>query len=311
MVTVTLGPDGLVAPHAGPVPVARLPRRVRLSRTAVEHLAALTGTPLPWGRRPGPSATSRALDPQSAPATPAPEDLDPEAELRRLHLVTGPGEVAHEALAAMAVLGSPEVLVDVDVSVRRAGAPAGYVQVHSWQRCHGGRVSSLSTAGGRPMELAWFDEDLWQVELARAVTLPAPATRDVPPATVVDLPHELLLGSGEALRLHREDVLAELVRRHPGGVHVDDDPAPVGATATDEQLRLLHGSARGRMRTVVAGRGPAGDRKAGWVSWVLFPDGWRALTPHVRDGVARVRVHPVDPLRLGVEVARLVTGVRA
>ena len=65
------------------------------------------------------------------------------------------------------------------------------------------------------------------------------------------------------------------------------------------------------MRTVVSGVGPTGTRKVGWVSWVLFPDGWRALTPHTRDHRARVRVHPVEPLRLGVEVARLVTLVTA
>ena len=309
MVTVTLGPDGRTAPP-DPDPVARLPRRFRLSRAAVEHVAARTGTPLPWERRPAPSATARALDAESS-AAPEPEPADPEGELRRLRLMTVVGDLEPEVAAAMAVFGTPEVLVDVDVSVRRAEAPAGFAQVHAWQRFRGGRVSSLSTAGGRLMELGWFDDDLWQVELARALTVRVPVTRVAPPAPVVDLPHELLLGSGEALRLHREDVLAELVRRHAGAVHTDDDPAPLGVTRTGEQLRLLHGATVGRMRTVVAGVGTTGARKVGWVSWLLFPDGWRALTPYVRDGEPRVRVHPVEPLRLGVEVARLVTGVRA
>lgn len=306
MVTITLGPDGRTAP-ADPDPVARLPRRFRLSRAAVEHVAARTGTPLPWEHRPAPSAAARALDPPTPEQEPEP--ADPEGELRRLRLTTATGDLEPEVTAAMAVFGAPEVLVDVDVSVRRPEAPAGHAQVHAWQRFRGGRVSSLSTAGGRLMELGWFDDDLWQVELARAVTVRAPASRPASPAPVVDLPHELLLGSGEALRLHREDVLAELVARHAGSVHADDDPVPLGVAATGEQLRLLHGAA-GRMRTVVAGVGTTGARKVGWVSWLLFPDGWRALTPHVRAGVPRVRVHPVEPLRLGVEVARLVTGVR-
>ncbi|GAA2139778.1 hypothetical protein GCM10009844_08850 [Nocardioides koreensis] len=308
MVTVTLGPDGRTAPP-DPEPVARLPRRFRLSRPAVEHLAARTDTPLPWERRPAPPATAR-LDAEP-PAAAEPEPADPEGELRRSRLVTAAGDLEPEVAAAMAVFAAPEVLVDVDVSVRRAQAPAGFAQLHAWQRFRGGRVCSLSTAGGRMMELGWFDDDLWQVELARAVTVRAPTTRPSAPARVVDLPHELLLGSGEALRLHREDVLAELVRRHTGGVHADDDPAALGVADTGEQLRLLHGASVGRMRTVVAGVGATGARKAGWVSWLLFPDGWRALTPYVHAGEARVRVHPVEPLRLGVEVARLVTGVRA
>ena len=308
MVTITLGPDGRTTTPAAD-PVARLPRRFKLSRPAVEHVAALTGTPLPWEHLPGPSATQQALD---GPAAPAPEPQeDPESELRRLRLLNVAGDLEPEVAAAMAVLGAPEVLVDLDVSVRRAEAPGGYARVHSWQRFRSGRVTSLSTAGGRLLELGWYDDDLWQVELARAVTVRPPVTRAGPPAEVVDLPHELLLGSGEALRLHREDVLAELVRRHTGSVHVHDDPAPLGAAGTDEQVRLLHAAALGRMRTVVSGVGRTGAHRAGWVSWLLFPDGWRALTPHVRAGEPRVRVHPVEPLRLGVEVARLVTGVRA
>ena len=62
---------------------------------------------------------------------------------------------------------------------------------------------------------------------------------------------------------------------------------------------------------MVSGVGATRIRKVGWVSWVLFPDGWRALTPHTRDHRALVRVHPVEPRRLGVEVARLVALVTA
>ncbi len=313
MAAVALRLDGTPAPPLTD-PVARLPRRFRISRTTVEHVAELTDTPLPWHHLPEPSRTLRALDAPGARADQAPAAdpaPDPEAELRQLRLLTEDGELHPEVVAAMAVLGAPEVLVEVDVSVRRAAAASGIAQVHSWQRLRAGRVTTLATAGSPLLELGWFDDDLWQVELARAVTVPTPTTSAAPPARVVELPHELLLGTGEALRLHREDVFGELVRRHVGRVRVDDAEAPLGPAASDEQLRLLHASTLGRMQTVVSGLGRRGSRKAGWVSWLLFPDGWRALTPHTSGQTPMVRVEPVEPLRLGVEVARLVTGVRA
>jgi len=293
MVTVALTDDGrAAAPQPGPAPAP--PRRTRLSRAAVELLAVRTGTPLPWD-----------------PGHPAAEAEAPAAELLRHRLVAPAGDVDPEVAVAMTVLAAPEVLVDVDVSVRPPDAPAGFAHLHSWQRRRGGRVASLSTAGGHTFELGWHPDAWWQVELARAVTVRTPGSAVTPPAAVVDLPHELLLGSGAALRLPREDVLADLVFRHTGSVHADDDPAALGAAGTDEQVRRLHAAALGRMRTVVAGAAATGTQRVGWVSWVLFADGWRALEPHVRDGEARVRVHPVSPLRLGVEVARLVAAVRS
>lgn len=318
MATVTLALDGSPAP--APDPAARLPRRVRLSRQAVEHLAELTRTPLPWPGPPAPSPTAAALGPAAAPAPDEPGDAV--AELRAARLLTALGDVHPEVAGAMSVLGAPEVLLDLDLSVRRSDAVAGYAQLHAWHRLRGGRVTTLATAGG-PLELGWLRAELWQVELARAVTVTRPRTTARSPEPVLDLPHELLLGAGEALRLHREDVLGELVARHAGSVltedprrdggtgRTDSGGRPLGRAATEEQLRLLHTSVLGRMRTLVAGVGTDGARRAGWVSWLLLPDGWRALEPHVRDLEPRVLVHPVEPLRLGVEVARLVAEVTA
>ncbi|MCW2845800.1 MAG: hypothetical protein JWN22_3716 [Nocardioides sp.] len=308
MATVTLNLDGTAAPE--PDPVALLPRRLRLSRPAVERLAERTAAPLPWDDRPEPSRTARALGPEAGPPGETPGDGDPDSELLGARVLTSAGEVHPEVAEALAVFGAPEVLVDVDVSVLRAGAPGGFAQVHSWQRLRAGRVTTLAGAGGT-LELAWFDDDLWQVELARAVTVTRPRSQARPPARVLDLPHELLLGSGEALRLHREDVFGELVARHTGSVFADQGEIPLGRAGTDEQVRLLNASVLGRMRTVVSGVGDTGARKIGWVSWLLFGDGWRALTPYTLGHEPRVRIHPVEPLRLGVEVARLVTGVRA
>lgn len=264
---------------------------VRLRRPAVEHLAALTGTPLPWATGPA------AADP-----------LVTEGELRGAGLLGARGDVDPEVADALAVLGACQVLVDLDLAVRRDDAPAGFAQLRSWQRRRQGRVTTLATAGG-PVELGWFDDEAWPADLARTVTVRTPRPGVRPPHPVLDLPHELLLGTGEALRLHRADVFDELVARHAGCVLADD--RLLGLAASHEQVRLLHTAALGRMRAVVSGVGATGARKVGWVSWVLYPDGWRALTPHVRDHRARVRVHPVDPRCLGVEVARLVALVAA
>jgi hypothetical protein len=77
------------------------------------------------------------------------------------------------------------------------------------------------------------------------------------------VPLDVLLGAGEALRSHRPDVLDELVRRA-----TPDDPATLR-----EQLARLHTAVVGRLLAVVAVRG-SGPRAAGWVSWLLFGDGW-------------------------------------
>jgi hypothetical protein len=184
---------------------------------------------------------------------------------------------------------APEVLVDVDLAV-------GSERLQAWHRFARGRVTAL-TATGSGLRLDRFPATAWQRELARLVTVPAPTAPVEPPPGELDLPLELLLGTGEALRLGRDDVVAELVRRQGTGL----DPV---------RLRRLHTACLGRVRAVVSGVGASGARRVGWVSWVLFADGWRALTPYASGGTAMVRVHRVEPPWLGVEVARLLTRVR-
>lgn len=184
----------------------------------------------------------------------------------------------------------PELRVDLDVAV-------GDTRVHARHLFARGRVTAFTTTGDH-IEVVAYDDDLWQLELARTVTVTPPHSDAVPPPHTLELPFELLLGAGEALRLGRDDVLAELMRRYGAGLDVD-------------HVRRLHTGSLGRMRTVVSGTGSWGARRAGWVSWSLFADGWRALTPFTSRGIAMVRVHRVEPLRLGVEVARLMTRVRS
>lgn len=302
--TVTLHPAG------GPTALTRLPRRVRLSRGAVELVAASAGAPLPWHRSGSTSGLEAAL---GTPAPPAGPDAptDPLDEVASLGLLTERGEVHPEAVTAVRVFGTPQILVGLDLAVRRRTAPGGFAQLRSWHRFRDGRVTALSTVDGQCFELAWFDDDLWQLELARAATVAAPGAGREPPASTLRLPHELLLGTGEALRAGPGDLFVELVRRHTGRVHAGVGSEPLDSAATGDQVRRLHTAVLGRMQAVVAGSGTAGARRAGWVSWLLFSDGWRSLTPYLSDGEPCVRLERVPPAHLGIDVVRLVTAVRA
>jgi hypothetical protein len=281
MPTVLLAPDGTTRQQP-----TRLPRRFLLSTGDVEALAALTGTRLPW-------AQSTESASQSINAG----------------LLSPLGDVHPEAAGAMAVFAAPQVVVDLDLAVRRAG---GGPRLHSWQRFNEGVVTSLSTALTGRFELAWYDAALWQTELARALTLPGAAARQEqpdPPAEVMELPFDLLIGTGEALATNRADIFDELVGREADSVTADGQP--LGPAAAHEQVHRLHTATTARLQVVGSGTGSAGDRRIGWVSWLRFADGWRALTPRVDHGRAMVRLEPRDPLDLGNEVAHWVTQVRS
>ena len=78
-----------------------------------------------------------------------------------------------------------------------------------------------------------------------------------------------------------------------------------------EQLVRLHTAVVGRLLAVVAAQDAhARAARAGWVSWLLFGDGWRSLTPMRRDGRPVVVLSPVRPVDLGAQVAAQVAQVR-
>ncbi len=195
------------------------------------------------------------------------------------------------------MVSSAEVTCIVDVSVRRGERHAGWVQVHSSQALRGGLVAAVTTTGSRA-EAALWPVDEWATRLARIADVPLPVATP-PPGREVDVPLDVLLGTGEALRTNRPDVLDELVRRA-----TPHDPATVR-----EQLVHLHTAVAGRLLAVVAAT-DTGAARAGWVSWLLFGDGWRSLTPVRRDGRPFVVLSPVGPLDLGAQVAAQVALVR-
>ncbi|WP_205472667.1 hypothetical protein [Nocardioides sp. SYSU D00038] len=209
--------------------------------------------------------------PVSAPAGPPPGDPEP-------WLV--------EALRRHA---APEVVLDVDVAVIRRRRTR---RVRAWHRLRGDRIATLATAGGE-VEVGLVPLRWWRAELARVATVALDGA-DPPPPRSVELPHELLLAGG-----HPDPrVRGELLARHGAAVRAPGDPA------AGEVVALLHRPVA-RLQAVVA----AGTR-IGWTSWLGYGDGWRRLVPVVRDGRATVRVEPIGPGDLGVDVARLVAQVR-
>ncbi len=194
-------------------------------------------------------------------------------------------------------MSAPDVTCVVDVSVRRDEGDAGWVQVRSRHELRGGLVAAVTSAGSRTEARCWPVED-WATQLSRLADVPVPEG-PAPPEPEVEVPLDVLLGAGEALRTRRPDVLDELVRR----------AAPADPTALREQLVRLHSAVVGRLLAVVAAR----DRdtaRGGWVSWLLFADGWRALTPVRRHGGPAVRLTPARPIDLGRQVAAQVALVR-
>ena len=148
------------------------------------------------------------------------------------------------------MVSPPEVTCVVDVSVRRGERHPGWVQVHSSQALRGDLVAAVTTAGARA-EAALWPVDAWAARLSRIADVPVPVAPP-PPDREVEVPLDVLLGAGEALRTHRPDVLDELVRRA-----TPHDPATLR-----EQLVRLHTAVVGRLLAVVAaarrGRGPGG-----------------------------------------------------
>ncbi len=195
-------------------------------------------------------------------------------------------------------LHSPEVACDVDVTVARPDGRPGRARLRCRHGLRGDRVASTAWAGGE-VEVAAYAVEHWQTELARAATVPSPPDAPAPPDERIDVPLEVLLGAGEAVRSGRGDILDELVRRgaaaHPADLR--------------DQLVRLHSAAVGRLLATVATR-ESGTPRVGWVSWLLFADGWRSLTPVRRAGRPVVHLAPATPMDLGAQLGALVTLVR-
>jgi len=183
-----------------------------------------------------------------------------------------------------------DLMVVLDLAVRRGSAISRVRACHALQ---GGRVHTLHVTGD---DMTWGSIDVreWRAELGRVCRVPLRPDATPRPEAGPDLPWDLVVGTGAARSRQRPDLAAALL----AGVD-----APFRGSVDQ-----LHESAVGRLRAV--GMQPS-RRRVGVVSWLLFADGWRALTPHLGAGVngprAMVRLEPRAPEDLGREVARWAT----
>jgi hypothetical protein len=187
-------------------------------------------------------------------------------------------------------VGTPDLLLDLEVAVRRDHAVEHRRAVHSLN----GRSVHLLETLGRQMRTRTIDVRAWRSELAAVCKVVAPMGGEPSPSDGVLLPWDLVVGSGAAIAAGRADLYSELVGREDASLR--------------EEVGRLHRSTRGRLRAVAT---MPERHQVAWVAWVLLTDGWRALTPCTadppggQDGVrAMVRLDRRDPADLSHDVAR-------
>jgi hypothetical protein len=287
-----------------------LPRRAALTLPELTLVAeAAAGAPLPFDiAEPG---EAPALEDRLGQSRGTVEDQayievlgslhDPRASLERRGLLVD-GAVDESLLGAVGLLATPDLALDIDVV-------ADQVQAKAWHRQAGEAVATLSTVDGIVFELAWFPTGSWPTELARVAAIPEDLSlnESAVPAHA-DLPYELADAAGEAVRSSRADLVAVLSARHAGEVY-DAEGTPLTEVEIGQLLAALTSEARGRLRVLAADTSGEETSVVGVVSWVLLADGWRALTPHRRDGTARVVVHTVEPGDLAGDLAPVLAEV--
>ncbi len=288
-------------------------QRVRLSRAAVDSLAAVAGVASPADelltRTPAPPGAGRL---GGAPATPPAEAMVDDVLERAGLLAAGAATAA--ARAVLTTWHAPSLAVDLEVLVDLA---RGRARLRSHHRCLGDRVACLSTADGASLELGWLPLGRWGAELARAARVDLDTLRTAPPfgptPDVVETPWDLLLATGEAVRAGRRDLLDRMVADHPATTLAGRRPDLLDDADVDDVRRWheqLESTSRGRLHGALTGRGTRGG-VAGVVEWVLLPDGWSSLTPVIRDDWEMVRLQRVGPQDLPRALARLAAGMAA
>jgi hypothetical protein len=296
-----------------------VPRRVRLSHAALDRFAETVGVDSPAaqvlassgsldsiGDRLGSLGRERGAPVADDPGAPEVGESDLDEVLAASGLVDD-GVPTEEGRAILTVWHAPVLAVELEmlVSLRR-----GKVRVRSWHRSLGDWVVCLSTADGEAFELSWLSTDDWWLELGRAAYVDArnlsAATLDGALPDVIETPWDLLLATGEAVQRSRFELLDPMVSDY-SGMTLAGDATRALETADDSDVRRWHeqleSASRGRLHAAVMGRSGRGRPGAGIVEWVLFHDGWRALTPFTRDGWNMVRIEAKSAVDLPRELA--------
>ena len=302
------------------------PSRRLLSASALDRLATLGGVPSPARQMATTSAAVESLgdrlgrvgagehddpDPgaESEPEPPGDEDAHADAALTEAGLVDD-GELTETGRAVLDVWHHPAIAIEIELLLSTS---RGKVRARSWHRNLDTWVVCLSTADGRGFELTWLAVEDWWLELGRAAWVDpqrfSPAGKsDEPLPEVIETPWELLLATGESVGRNRVELLDQLVADYAGRT-VAGDSIDALAPAADTDVRTWHEvlerTSRGRLHAAVLGRSERGRPGAGIVEWVLFSDGWRALTPFRRDGWNMVRIERKGPQDLGRDLAVL------
>ena len=315
------------------------PRRVRLSRAALDRFAELAGVESPaaqmvastgsldtlgerlgaMGRdadRPKPDAATSPSDTDTSTdtGTGSGSDSDPDVdEALVAATLVADGVPTVEGSAVLTVWQAPALAVELEmlVALRR-----GKVRVRSWHRNLDDWVVCLSTGDGQAFELSWLSVDDWWLELGRAAyvdtTTLSASTYAEPLPDVVETPWDLLLATGEAVQRRRFELLDQMASDY-SGLTLTGESLDALQTADDSDVRRWHeqleSSSRGRLHAAVMGRSERGRPGAGIVEWVLFHDGWRSLTPFRRDGWNMVRIERRSPVDLPRELAVRAAGV--
>ena len=295
------------------------PRRVRLSRAAVDRFAELAEVESPAAQMVASTGSLDSLGDRlgamdQAPApTPTCAGAEGGATVSELDEVLAAASLVEEGAptvegrAVLTVWHGPALAVELEmlVALRR-----GKVRVRSWHRNLDSWVVCLSTGDGTTFELSWLSADDWWLELGRAAhvdtaTLSA-STFDEPLPDVVETPWDLLLATGEAVQRRRFELLDQMASDY-SGMTLTGGSLDSLETADDADVRRWHeqleSSSRGRLHAAVMGRSERGRPGVGIVEWVLFHDGWRSLTPFKRDGWNMVRIERKSPVDLPRELA--------
>ena len=217
--------------------------------------------------------------------------------------------------AVLTVWPAPALAVELELLVSLA---RGRVRARSWHRNLDDWVVCLSTGDGEFFELSWLSAEDWWLELGRAAHVDTRTLRAAESAErvpdVVETPWDLLLATGEAIQRRRFELLDQMVSDYSGMTIAGDSLDTLG-TADDGDVRRWHEqlerTSRGRLHAAVMGRSEHGRPGAGIVEWVLFHDGWRALTPFKRDGWNMVRIERVGPVDLPRALAVRAAEVRS
>ena len=151
------------------------PRRVRLSRAAIDRFAELAAVESPAAQMVVSTGSLDSLgdrlgsmSPDPAPAVEAADPLTTESDLDEALVAASlveDGAPTVEGRAVLTVWHAPALAVELEmlVALRR-----GKVRVRSWHRNLDDWVVCLSTGDGSTFELSWLSADDWWLELGRA-----------------------------------------------------------------------------------------------------------------------------------------------